>query len=116
MDYNQDLNEFNQLVASSLSAFLTDNNMEAFQDDFETLFFSGPKPNSEGFRTQVTVILNEDVKGALDSAEPGKRLEMMENLARNLGTQIKYGYNKNFIGRYAKKYIGTMAILNAYDE
>jgi hypothetical protein len=113
MKLDKELSEFNQLLASDLLIFFP-SSIEVFQDEYETLLFRGPIPNSDNstqIGSHVSVDLDEEVKQALKSAEPAKCLEMMEILVSNLSTQIKATYDRNHVGTCSMKFKGTMAIL-----
>ena len=112
------LNEFNRLLADYVLPVFP-SNVCPFQDKDETLLFRGPIPNSddrEYIGCHVSVDLDKEVRDVLSLAEPAKRLEMMENLKRNLGMQIRLQYSSNRVGQNAKKFNGTMELLAAYDE
>ena len=114
MKLNKELNEFNRLLADNLKSFF-ESDIEVFQDEYETLLFRGPAPSigdKDNIGSHVTVKLDDEVKGALKSADSGKRSEMMQVLINNLSTQIKTTYDRNNIGQYAKSFTGTLKIID----
>ena len=118
MEFSTKFNEFNRLVVDALSSYFPEN-VHPFQDEDEILYFRGPSPSAKGnteLVTHVSVPLEKEAKEELELVDENKRLEMMGNLVRHLATQIKYKYNKNFIGRLALRVPGTLAILKAYEE
>lgn len=118
MKLDKKLNEFNQLLANYVCSVFPSNVCQ-FQDEDETLLFIESRKNSDGMEysvTHVSVDLDMEVRETLNSAYPAKRLEMMENLKRNIGTQIRFKYSRNNVGKFAKKFIGTKKLLDAYNE
>lgn len=114
MKLERELNEFNQLLADDLKLFF-ESDIEVFQDEHETLLFRGPAPSisdKDNVGSHVTVKLDEETKNALNSADQGKRTEMMQDLVNRLSSEIKTTYDRNGIGEYAKSFIGTMKIVD----
>ena len=113
MKLTKELNEFNGQLAKDLLPYFP-NGMEAYQDEFEELFFRGTIPGSSNpnhIGTHVAVELEQDVKDALDQASETDRKEMVRNLIANLGTQIKAKYDKDHVGQLALKVTRNMRIL-----
>lgn len=114
MDFIGDLNEFNRTLAEILRPTF-DASVSPYQTADGALVFRGPIVGHRDPRhigTHVHVSLEEDVVAALDSAEPSRRQDMIQDLVANLGTRVRMQYDPNNIGEYALSVVGTMRTLN----
>lgn len=116
MTRSTQLNEFNKLfVEKYLRIFPL--GVLAQQSDDGKLLFRGPlSPGSAGADAAVThavVLLEPDLRAAMEGAEPAAKAEMMEVLLSNLGTQLRTRYDHLNIGQYALRVVGTKDILGS---
>jgi hypothetical protein len=109
MSYRKPSSEFNRLFAEAFVDHFGDGfvAVEDDKDEDESLLFRGPHPDDHSrLTTHVIVALQEDVRASIEIAAPNSRAEMIKNLIRNLGTQLRATYDPKDLRTFAKRIEG----------